>query len=111
MGKYDNLYLLIEDIEGLMENMLISGFNVINTSVLDNMIEIYEHCERVGLSFASETLKDIVQAQEKKRHNMNYNCEESMSKYFLLSNYIEVIKGKLNIEKAKEQMEVRDTLI
>lgn len=106
MGKYDNLYLLIEDIENLMESMLISGVNVVNTSVLDNMVEVYEQCERVGLSFAGETLKEIAQAQEKKRHDMNYNCEEVMGKYFLLSNYIEVVKDKLNMEKAKEQMKI-----
>lgn len=102
MGKYDNLYLLIEDIENLMDSMLISGFNVVNTGLLDTMTEIYENCERVGLSFAAETLKEIIQAQEQKRHDMNYNCEETMGKYFLLSNYIEVIKNRLNIEKAKE---------
>lgn len=106
MRKYDNLYLLIQDIESLMESMLISGFNLVNTSLLDNMIEVYEHCERVGLSFAGQMLKDIAEAQEKKRHDINYNCEEIMSKYFLLNNYIEIIKDKLNIEKAKEQMKV-----
>lgn len=106
MGKYDNLYLLIEDIQGLMESVLISGFNVVNAGILDNMTEIYENCERVGLSFAGGTLKEIAEAQEKKRHDMNYNCEEAMVKYFLLSNYIEIIKDRLNIEKAKEQMRI-----
>lgn len=106
MGKYDNLYLLIEDINELMNGMFISGFNVVNVGVLDNIKQIYENCERVGLSFAAETLKDIYEAQEKKRHDMNYNCEEIMGKYFLLNNYIEAIKDKLNIEKAKEHMKI-----
>ncbi|GCD10030.1 hypothetical protein [Clostridium tagluense] len=106
MGKCDNLYLLIEDIEGLMESILISGFNVVNTGVLDNIKQVYENCERVGLSFAAEALKHIYKAQEKKRHDMNYNCEEIMVKYFLLNKYIEAIKDKLNIKKAKEYMEI-----
>ncbi|WML33302.1 hypothetical protein [Clostridium sp. OS1-26] len=106
MGKYDNLYLLIQDVEGLMDSMLISGFNVVNTGLLDTMTEIYENCERVGLSFAAETLKEIIQAQEKKRHDMNYNYKEIISNYFLLSNYIEIIKSKLELEKAKRDMEL-----
>ncbi|MGH4124409.1 MAG: hypothetical protein ACREV6_15910 [Clostridium sp.] len=108
MGKCDNLYLLIEDIEGLMESILISGFNVVNTGVLDNIKQVYENCERVGLSFAAEKLKDIHKAQEKKRHDINYNCEEIMVKYFLLNNYVEAIKDKLNVEKAKEYMELNN---
>lgn len=106
MGKYDNLYLLIQDVEGLMDSMLISGFNVVNTGLLDTMTEIYENCERVGLSFAAETLKEIIQAQEKKRHDMNYDYKEIISNYFLLNNYIEVIKSKLELEKAKRDMEL-----
>lgn len=106
MGKYDNLYLLIQDVEGLMDSMLISGFNVVNTGLLDTMTEIYENCERVGLSFAAETLKEIIQAQEKKRHDMNYDYKEIISNYFLLNNYIEIIKSKLELEKAKRDMEL-----
>lgn len=106
MRKYDNLYLLIQDVEGLMDSMLISGFNVVNTGLLDTMTEIYENCERVGLSFAAETLKEIIQAQEKKRHDMNYDYKEIISNYFLLNNYIEIIKSKLELEKAKRDMEL-----
>ncbi|MBI6874791.1 hypothetical protein [Clostridium aciditolerans] len=106
MGKYDNLYLLIQDVEGLMDSMLISGFNVVNTGLLDTMTEIYENCERVGLSFAAETIKEIIQAQEKKRHDINYNYKEIMSNYFLLNNYIQIIKSKLELEKAKRDMEL-----
>lgn len=107
MGKYDSLYLLIQDVEGLMDSMLISGFNIVNTGMLDNMTEIYENCERVGLSFAAETLKEIIQAQEKKRHDINYNHKEIMSNYFLLNNYIQIIKRKLELEKAKRDMELK----
>lgn len=105
MGKYDNLYSLIENIESTLEELLISGFNIVNTGNVKAMENLCENCETAGLSFAAKMLKDIAKAQERKRHDIAYSCEDVISKYFLLNNYIAAIKSKLDIEKAKECME------
>lgn len=101
MEKYDNLYFLIENIEAILESLIISGFNVVNTGTIKAAEEVSESCENIGLVFASDMLKEIVKAQERKRHDINYNNRESIEKYFLLSNYVQIIRSKLDVEKAR----------
>jgi hypothetical protein len=97
----ENLCTLIENIEGTLETLLVSGFNVANTSTIKTMEELSEQCESAGLSFAGEMLKAIASGQERKRHDMTYNSEEIMRKYFLLNNYISITKSKLDMERAR----------
>lgn len=100
MEKCDNLYFLVENIESILESLLISGFNVVNASVVKAAEEVSESCENVGLVFAADMLKEIAKAQERKRHDINYTNREIIEKYFLLSNYVQIIRSKLDVEKA-----------
>lgn len=104
--SYENLYTLIENIEGALDTVLVSGFNVINTSTIKTMEEISEQCENAGFSFAGEMLKAMASGQERKRHVMKFNNEEIMKKYFLLNNYILLIKSKIDIEKVNLRSEI-----
>ncbi|MBV7273894.1 hypothetical protein JMF89_06905 [Clostridiaceae bacterium UIB06] len=101
MEKYDNLYFLIENIEAILESILISGFNVVNTGSIKAAEEVAENCENIGLVFAADMLKEIAKAQETKRHDINYTNRDIIEKYFLLNNYVQIVKSKLEVEKAR----------
>lgn len=103
--NYENLYTLIENIEGALETLLVSGFNVVSTSTIKTMEELSKQCENAGLNFAGEMIKAIANGQERKRHDMNYNSEEVMRKYFLLDNYISITKSRLERERARVLLE------
>ena len=105
MGRYDNLYSLIESIETLMDGLLISGLSVINNDTLKVIEQSAASCAEAGLGFAADTLKELLESQEKKRHDITYNNRESFSKYFILNEYIAIIKSRLNLEKARENIE------
>lgn len=99
--SYENLYTLVENIEDALETLLVSGFNVVNTSTIKTMEELSEQCEGAGLSFAGEMVRAIARGQERKRHDMTYNSEEIMKKYFLLNNYLSITKSKLDMERVR----------
>lgn len=105
MSDYENLSLVIENLDNLMEELFTSGFNVVHEGTLSNLKESIEECERYGLLYAYKSLDRIYKGLEEKRHNLHYDMNCIIKEYCALNKYILIIKNKLQLEIIKEEME------
>lgn len=101
---YENIRDIIYNVEGTMDRLLVSGFNVVTESNVKALRECMESCEGVGLDFGAKCLGVLAMGYERKRHDMNYDARSLIKEYFLLDNYLISIKDRLDMEVIKRNL-------
>lgn len=95
MGKNEGLRTIIEDIEGLLDGILLSGISVVGEGTLREVNRLAVSCEEIGLKEGAVMLFSLEEALNKKRHTLNFDIDEIVKNLAVLGSYVGVIKGKM----------------
>lgn len=95
MGKNEGLKTIIEDIEGLLDGILLSGISVTGEGTIREVNRLAVSCEEIGLKEGAVMLFTLEEALNKKRHTLNFDIDEIVRNLAVLGSYVGVIKEKM----------------
>ncbi len=90
---------LIQEIENIMNDLLLSGFNTIHDYTLNEMKKLGQLCESYGMIYASNIINNLVSDLSKKRHNFEFNYSTVIEDYFKLNKYLILCRKRIEIEE------------
>lgn len=103
MINHKAICLLIEDIERIQDSLFMCGLNSAPESISENCSNIAQECKKYGLEFAGERLMCIAEAIDKRRHTVEYNFNDVVHQFCVLSCYLSVVKSKVQLERLKAE--------
>lgn len=95
MKDYENINIILEDIESILDGILLSGISAIGQGTLNEIDRIAIKCDNLGLKEGSILLFRLGEGLRKKRHTLNFNIDEIVQNLTLLGTYVSVIKDKV----------------
>jgi hypothetical protein len=95
LNSYDNITIILEDIETLLDGLLLSGINVALEGAIKEIDELAVKCKDIGFKEGSELLLKLCDCFRKKRHSISFDTDEIVQDLAVLGTYVSVIKGKL----------------
>lgn len=95
MEKNEGLKTIIEDIEGLLDGILLSGISVVGEGTLREVNRLAVSCKEIGLKEGAVMLFTLEEALNKKRHTLNFDIDEIVRDLAVLGSYVGVIKEKM----------------
>lgn len=95
LKNYDNINIILEDIESLLDGILLSGLSVIGEGTLKEMDRLAVLCDNLGLKEGAALLFKLGEDLRKKRHTLNFNIGQIVQNFAVLGTYVSVIKGKV----------------
>lgn len=95
MGKNEGLRTILEDIEGLLDGILLSGISVVGEGTLRDVNRLAVSCEEIGLKEGAVMLFSLEEALNKKRHTLNFEVDEIVRNLAVLGSYVGLVKGKM----------------
>jgi hypothetical protein len=107
MGSFDIVDQVVEQAEGVLHALLLSGFGVVSQSSMKELRQMVEELEEIGFSFGAQGFGDLAAKLEDNRHQMQPNRQIPAEVYCKMSAFIDVVKQKRQLEKMKEKMSVQ----
>lgn len=89
---------LIQEIENVMNDLLLSGFNTIHDYTLNEMKKLGQLCESYGMIYPSSIINNLVSDLTKKRHNFDFDYSTVIEDYFKLNKYLILCRKRIEIE-------------
>lgn len=103
MKNYENINIILEDIEGLLDGILLSGLSVVGDGTLKEMDRLAALCDNVGLKEGAVLLFRLRENLNKKRHSLNFNIGEIVQNFTVLGTYVSVIKARIKGSVVEER--------
>ncbi|EKQ56094.1 MULTISPECIES: hypothetical protein [unclassified Clostridium] len=95
MENNESLKTVIEDIEGLLDGILLSGVSVTLDGTLREMNRLAVSCDKLGLKEGASMLFNLEEILKKKRHTLNFDVDEVVRSLAVLGSYVSLVKGKM----------------
>ncbi|WP_297427731.1 hypothetical protein [Clostridium sp.] len=95
MENNESLKIVIEDIEGLLNGILLSGVSVTLEGTLREMNRLAVSCDKLGLKEGAAMLFNLEETLKKKRHTLNFDVDEVVRRLVVLGSYVSLVKGKM----------------
>jgi hypothetical protein len=95
LNRYENITIILEEIETLLDGLLLRGINVVGESTIKEIDALAVKCKDIGFKEGSELLLKLSVSFRKKRHSINFDTDEIVQDIAVLGTYVSVIKSKL----------------
>lgn len=95
MGNNEGLKTVIEDIEGLLDGILLSGVSVALDGTLKEVNRLAVNCDELGLKEGATMFFKLEEDLSRKRHTLNYDVDEVVKDLAVLGSYVSLVKGKM----------------
>lgn len=95
MENNEGLRSVIEDIEGLLDGVLLSGVSVVGEGTLREVNRIAVSCDEIGLKEGAAMLFSLEEALNKKRHTLNFQVDEVVRTLAVLGSYVSLVKERM----------------
>ncbi len=92
---YDNITITLEAMEIILDDILLSGINVIGEGTIKEIEKLTIKCRDIGLKEGSEMLLKLGGSLHKKRHTINFDSDEIIKDLLVLGTYVSAIKDKI----------------
>lgn len=96
MANSEGLKIVIGDIEGLLDGILLSGVSVVGEGTLKEINRIAVNCNELGLKEGGAMLLKLEEDLMRKKHTLNFDLDEVVRSLALLGSYVSLVKGKMN---------------
>lgn len=95
MINNETLRIAIEDIEGILDGILLSGVSIVQEGTLREINRVAVNCGELGLKEGAAMLFRLEEALNRKRHTLDFNMEEVVKGLAVLGSYASLVKGKM----------------
>lgn len=95
MENNEGLRTVIEDIEGLLDGILLSGISVVGEGTLREIHRVAVSSSEIGLKEGSAMLFNLEENLKRKRHTLNFEMDEVAKNLAVLGSYVGLVKGKM----------------
>lgn len=95
MENNEGLRTVIEDIEGLLDGILLSGVSVNLEGTLREVNRVAVSCDKLGLKEGASMLFKLEESLKRKRHTLNFDLDEVVKSLAVLGSYVSLVKGKM----------------
>ena len=104
MSGFEGLGFIIEEMDGIRDMLLVSGFYSIQENMIHKIKELANSANRCGLEQGGLLLEKIAKGLEAKRHALDYDFKELTNDFFKLNLYVEAIKKKMELMSIQESL-------
>lgn len=93
--------LLLEEVEQLLEELYLSGFDTVHDSTLEALQKIKKRTPLYGMEFLTELLTKLADALSMRRHQFDKDKKEDLAAetYTTLCQYISVCRKKTEYDR------------
>lgn len=82
------LYDVLEEVSGLMEDLLQSGFDTVHDSSLEELEQAVEATKQYGMTYLSELLQQIKEQITSRRHQSTRQQDNIAKRYAQVNEYL-----------------------
>lgn len=95
MENNEGVRSVIEDIEGLLDGILLSGVSVAQEGTLREVNRVAVSCDKLGLKEGAAMLFKLEESLKRKRHTLNFDVDEVVKSLVVLGSYVSLVKEKM----------------
>lgn len=101
LSKEEALGTLLEDVRGLLEDLLESGFDTAHDSTLKELLNMTQVSEQYGMTYLSELLKKLADGLNTRRHQVTHKEDDLMQVYTTLNEYLYLCLKKTAYDRGR----------
>ena len=94
------LYDVLEEVSGLMEDLLQSGFDTVHDSTLEELERAVEVVKQYGMTYLSELLQQIKEQVTSRRHQSTRQQDKIVEQYAQVNEYLFLCRQKIIYDEA-----------
>lgn len=104
MNEKEEILEILKEVEKALQEIFFSGFNSPGDFTLKEFLRLSLLMESCGMTYGAKKLKNIYDKLSNKRHNFNFDYEETMKNYSELNEYCLICSKKLYMLNLKEKI-------
>lgn len=101
LSKEEVLGAHIEDVRGLLEDILQSGFDTVHDNTLEELQKMTQMSKQYGMTYLSELLQKLTDGLSNRRHQITHKEDNLAQVYTTLNEYLYLCLEKTAYDRGR----------